>query len=80
VAAAAVLFAACVWYRLNADWIIARFGSKELAIAAAIFVGGMGYFVCAFLFRAVTIREVRAAFRKERGAPAGGGGLAGGFD
>jgi putative peptidoglycan lipid II flippase len=46
------------------------FGSKEIAIAVFIFGGGSFYFLCAFLFRAVTLREVRAAFRRERG-PAG---------
>ncbi|NWG54200.1 MAG: murein biosynthesis integral membrane protein MurJ [Hydrogenophilaceae bacterium] len=59
----------------------ALLGGKEMAIAAVIGVGGVVYFVCAFLFRAVTISEVRAAFRRERGpAGAGSGGLPGGFD
>lgn len=50
-------------------------GAKEVAVAVLILGGGIGYFVFLFLTRAVTLKEVRAAMRREKGAPAGGGGL-----
>jgi len=55
-------------------------GNKEIAVAVLIFGGGVSYFIVLFLVRAVTVGEVRAAFRRERGAPAGGGGLPPGLD
>lgn len=51
----------------------ALLGSKEIAIGVLILGGGIGYFVFLFISRAVTLAEVRAAFRREKGAPAGGG-------
>lgn len=53
----------------------ALLGPKEVAVAVLIFAGGVSYFVFLFISRAVTVGEVRAALRRERGAPAGGGGL-----
>ncbi|HRE44929.1 MAG TPA: murein biosynthesis integral membrane protein MurJ, partial [Terricaulis sp.] len=50
-------------------------GPKEVAVAVLILGGGISYFVFLFLTRAVTLAEVRAAMRREKGAPAGGGGL-----
>ncbi|MDX2274198.1 MAG: murein biosynthesis integral membrane protein MurJ [Hyphomonadaceae bacterium] len=46
-------------------------GSKEIAVALLILGGGTFYFILAFALRAVTVSEVRAAFRRER-APEGG--------
>jgi peptidoglycan biosynthesis protein MviN/MurJ (putative lipid II flippase) len=53
-------------------------GSKEVAVAVVIFGGGLFYFGCAFAFRAVSLDEVRAAFRRERGPAAPG--LPGSFE
>jgi putative peptidoglycan lipid II flippase len=64
----------------NRDALEAQFGGKEGAILAVILVGGTFYFALAFLVRAVTFAEVRSAFRRERGAPNGGGGLPPGLD
>jgi putative peptidoglycan lipid II flippase len=58
----------------------AMFGSKEAAVALVILCGGALYFVCAFLFRAVTFGEVRTAFRRERGAEGGSPGLPSGLE
>jgi putative peptidoglycan lipid II flippase len=71
VAASGVLFAGLFWFTQNYGLAVDRLGSKEVAVLAAIFAAGIGYFICVFLFRAVTVRELRAAFRKERGAPTG---------
>ena len=73
--ASAVLFALLAWMGAERAWVEQMVGSKEAAIALAIFGGGTFYFICAFLFRAVTISEVRAAFRRERGSALGGAGL-----
>lgn len=50
----------------------ALLGSKEVALLAVVAAGGVAYAVFAFAFRAVTWRELRGAFRRERGAPASG--------
>lgn len=55
-------------------------GPKEWAVLATIIVGGVSYFILLFLTGSVTIREVRAAFRREKGPPADGGGLPPGAD
>ena len=55
-------------------------GAKEIAVAALILGGGVGYFVFLFVSRAVTLGEVRAAFRREKSAPGGAGGLPPGMD
>jgi putative peptidoglycan lipid II flippase len=66
--ATAALWLVMAGMALNREALTAlMFGSKEIAIAAFIFGGGGFYFLCAFLFRAVTVAEVRAAFRRERG-------------
>ena len=55
-------------------------GGKELAVLC---VSGGAFFVfvvVAFLLRAVTLAEVRGAFRRERGPAGGGGGLPPGLD
>jgi putative peptidoglycan lipid II flippase len=59
----------------NRDALEAFFGSKEASIAVLILGGGTSYFIVLFLVRAVTIGEVRGAFRREAGAANGGGGL-----
>lgn len=48
-------------------------GGKEALIAILIFGGGTSYFVALFLTGSVTFREVREAFRRERGATAASG-------
>lgn len=68
-AASGVLFAALFWAGRERAAIEAALGSKETAILVVIGVGAALYFVCAFLFRAVTFGEIRRAFRRERGAP-----------
>ena len=55
-------------------------GSKEASIALLILGGGTFYFIVAFLVRAVTISEVRAAFKRQPGPAGGGGGLPPGLD
>ena len=58
--------------------LIALLGSKEAVVAALIFASGFFYFPLLFVMRAVSIGEVRAAFRRERGPAAAG--LPGGLD
>lgn len=53
----------------------AMLGSKEVAVLALILASGIGYFIFLFLTGAVRVSEVRAAFKREKGAPGGGGGL-----
>lgn len=57
----------------------AALGPKEVVVALLIFGGGAIYFVLVFALRAVTVSEVRTAFKRER-APAGEGGLPPGVD
>jgi putative peptidoglycan lipid II flippase len=82
--ASGVLFTVLWFAGANREELEATLGSKEAAIALLIFGGGTMYFAVAFLVRAVTISEVRGAFKRERG-PAqnetgGGGGLPPGLD
>jgi len=67
----AALGAALYLGESNRALLEAQLGSKEAAIALLIFGGGTSYFLFLFLTGAVTISEVRGAFRRERGAPAG---------
>lgn len=78
--ASAILFVGMWLANANRPALEAIFGSKELAILVVILVGGTSYFAVAFLVRAVTFAEVRAAFKRERGATGGGGGLPPGLD
>jgi len=78
--ASAVLFAVLWLANANRAELEAQFGSKEAAIAFVILAGGTFYFAVAFIVRAVTFSEVRAAFRRERGPSNGGGGLPPGLD
>jgi putative peptidoglycan lipid II flippase len=84
VLASVVLFALLIWAGAERPRLENQLGSKEAAIAFVIFAGGTFYFVCAFLFGAVTLREVRIAFRRERGpsgeSVGGATGLPGGID
>ncbi|GAM97216.1 proposed peptidoglycan lipid II flippase MurJ [alpha proteobacterium U9-1i] len=78
--ASAILFA-MMWFAVaNRSYLEAQLGSKEAVVALVILGCGSLYFVVAFLVRAVTISEVRAAFRRERGATGGGGALPPGLD
>ncbi len=77
--AAAIFFVVLLILAAERAWLIGLFGSKEAAIAAVIFAGGIGYFALIFVLRAVTVGEVLGAFRRERGAPAQGA-LPGGFE
>jgi len=76
----ALLGVALFLFQSNREAVLDVLGNKEIAVAVLIFGGGVSYFIVLFLVRAVTIGEVRAAFRRERGAPAGGGGLPPGLD
>lgn len=78
--ASAVLFAVLWLAGANRALLEAQLGSKEAAAAAVILVGGTFYFIVAFLVRAVTISEVRAAFKREKGPAGGGAGLPPGLD
>ena len=77
--ASAILFA--VMFTANANRVVldAALGSKEVAVACLILIGGSFYFLVAFLVRAVTVREVLSAFKRERGPP-GGAALPPGLD
>jgi putative peptidoglycan lipid II flippase len=78
--ASGVLFAVLWFAGANRDDLEAMLGSKEAAIALLIVGGGLFYFTVAFVVRAVTISEVRAAMRREPGPAAGQGGLPPGLD
>lgn len=78
--ASAILFAVLWLAGENRAALEARLGSKEAAVAFVILAGGTFYFALAFIVRAVTFREVRAAFRREKGPAGGGGGLPPGLD
>ncbi|MGE3929344.1 MAG: murein biosynthesis integral membrane protein MurJ [Hyphomonadaceae bacterium] len=78
--ASAILFAVLWFAQINREALIEALGSKEAAVGLLILGGGTFYFAIAFLVRAVTFSEVRAAFRRERGPAAGGGGLPPGLD
>ena len=64
----------------NRDPLVGELGSKEVAVAALILGGGIGYFIVLFLTGSVTFGEVRSALRRERGPTDGGGGLPPGAD
>ncbi len=67
---------AALWFATaNRAVLEAQLGSKEVAILACILGGGVGYFLLLFLTGSVTLAEVRAAFRREKAAPGGEGGL-----
>jgi putative peptidoglycan lipid II flippase len=54
--------------------------SKEIA-AVLVSAAGFGIFVvCALLFRAVTLAEIKSSLRREKGAPGVQGGLQGGME
>ncbi|MGQ0531829.1 MAG: murein biosynthesis integral membrane protein MurJ [Caulobacteraceae bacterium] len=78
--ASAILFALLWFAGANRDALEAAVSSKEAAVALLILGGGTFYFIVAFLVRAVTVSEVRGAFRRERGPVIGGGGLPPGLD
>ncbi|MEM8921023.1 MAG: murein biosynthesis integral membrane protein MurJ, partial [Pseudomonadota bacterium] len=66
VALATFAMAAVLWFgNERRDEIEALvFGSKELALALVIPVAGLVYLVAAFLFRAVTVSDLRAGLRR----------------
>jgi putative peptidoglycan lipid II flippase len=55
-------------------------GPKEWAVLATIIVGGVSYFMLLFLTGSVTVREVLAAFRREKSPSSEGVGLPPGAD
>jgi len=73
--ASAVLFVVLWLANANRAALETQFGSKEGAVLFVILAGGTFYFALAFIVRAVTLSEVRAALRR----PPGGGGGAGGL-
>jgi putative peptidoglycan lipid II flippase len=54
--------------------------SKEIAAVLVSAVGFSIFVVCALLFRAVTIAEIKSSLRREKGAPGAQGGLPGGME
>jgi len=62
----AVIFAGSIFYEALSRLLL----SKETAVLAAVFAGGAVYGIAALLFGAVTRGELKAALRRERGAPA----------
>ncbi len=80
VLASAALGAALWFATINRTALEAALGSKEVLALVLILGGGTSYFLLLFLTGSVTFAEVRAAFRRERGAPAGEGALPGGLD
>ncbi|HRO03776.1 MAG TPA: polysaccharide biosynthesis C-terminal domain-containing protein, partial [Terricaulis sp.] len=70
-----------LWFgQQNRAALEAALGAKEIAVGLLILCGGIGYFVFLFISRAVTLGEVRAAFKREKGPLGGGGGLPPGMD
>jgi putative peptidoglycan lipid II flippase len=62
-----IFVAACEWqYRLLSH----IFWRKEVAVLVVVLAGFALYAVAAFALRAVTLSEIKGAFRRERGAPA----------
>jgi putative peptidoglycan lipid II flippase len=59
-----VVFAASAFYETLSGLLL----SKEIAVLAAVAVGGAVYGAAALVFGAVTKRELRSALRRERGA------------
>ncbi|WP_395647186.1 murein biosynthesis integral membrane protein MurJ [Terricaulis sp.] len=53
---------------------------KEVAVLAVAFAAFVLYCIAALALRAVSLREIRGALRREAGPPGGGGGLPGGVD
>jgi putative peptidoglycan lipid II flippase len=54
--------------------------SKEIAAVLVSAVGFGIFVICALLFRAVTLSEIRSSLRREKGAPGAQGGLPGGME
>jgi putative peptidoglycan lipid II flippase len=65
---------------LNYDRLSHILRHKEFAVLAVAVGAFTIYAIAALLLRAVSIREIRSALRREQGAPGGGGGLPGGLD
>lgn len=78
--ASGMLFVVLWLANANREELEAALGSKETAILFVILAGGTLYFSLAFIVRAVTFKEVRGAFRRERGSANGGAGLPPGLD
>jgi putative peptidoglycan lipid II flippase len=78
--ASAILFAVLWFGGAEREALEEALGSKEAAIALLILGGGIFYFAVAFLVRAVTISEVRSAFKRVPGPAGGAGGLPPGLD
>jgi putative peptidoglycan lipid II flippase len=69
IALASAILGALLWFGgAQRAMLEAMLGPKEIVVALLILGGGTLYFVLAFVLRAVTVSEVRAAFKRERGA------------
>jgi putative peptidoglycan lipid II flippase len=80
IALASAALGALMWAAgANRAMLEAMLGPKEIVVALLILGGGTLYFVLIFILRAVTIGEVRSAFKRERG-PDGGASLPPGLD
>ncbi|HEX5007437.1 MAG TPA: murein biosynthesis integral membrane protein MurJ [Hyphomonadaceae bacterium] len=72
-----VFIGVCAWqYPLLARALV----WKELAVILASAAGFGIFLVCALLFRAVTIGEIKSSLRREKGASGAQGGLPGGME
>jgi putative peptidoglycan lipid II flippase len=65
---------------INYERMAALLWSKEVAVLTVAFSAFLLYCAAALALRAVTVSEIRRAFRRERGAPAAGGALPPGLD
>ncbi|MDP8915696.1 MAG: murein biosynthesis integral membrane protein MurJ [Pseudomonadota bacterium] len=65
----ALVLAGSIFYETLSQLLL----SKEIAVLAAVLAGGLAYGLAALLFGAVTRSELKAALRRERGAPAAAG-------
>lgn len=54
--------------------------SKEIAAVTVSAAGFAIFVICALLFRAVTMAEIKSSLRREKGAPGAEGGLPGGME
>jgi putative peptidoglycan lipid II flippase len=78
--ACALMGAFCAVCALNYERLSHILRHKEFAVLAVALGAFTIYAVVALLLRAVSIREIRGALRREQGAPGAGGGLPGGLD
>lgn len=73
VVGAAAVMGALIWLAQTQRGTIEQLvGGKEIAVLLAVGAGAGAYAVLAFVFRAVTLAELRGAFRREPGGAAAG--------